>query len=390
MSYGSLSPWAYGAPSPVALLAEQCLRLPSIQLASAFASEQTANAPDAANTVSRAAMAAEQSEQALLALKRRAILLERETLGLNNIHDRLNYYRSFELSELERQGLLQCQLRLSDMLGQLVTQAEFIKLAEDLHQGDGELMLLGAQLTRLRETHLPKDAKAKLHMAQASIRQGLAAQEVNLNFAQGKCQLPSAPSAVEGSHEALKPALNSPSADDKTEPHAHKLTTTIAQYLLKQEDSDCRRQVWQAYQSRAKSRSQLALSTIVALRQASAQAAGFKDFSQWSLQRHYLASSELVHVFLESQTQSIAVAPWDLGRQLAMLPAANGPARSTVEVLVESIDYLKALGLSFELLDGAPLISSTPNAPYASAPHAANTATTALSTSAASIDGHST
>ncbi|MGL4937295.1 M3 family metallopeptidase [Shewanella sp.] len=379
----SVSHIAHGSQSPVALLIEQCLRLPDIQLATAFINENATT--NAANTHSAPTAGQDGlvAAPAILPVEIRAVILERQTIGLNNINDRLNYYRRYPLNQLERQGLLQCQLHLADNLGQLVTQAEFKKLAQALNQGDPEHLMLAAHLNTLLENHLAQDDKAKLHMAQANIGQALSDQELNLTIAQGKCQLPSAPPVptADLSHAAVNLPLTGASqhhnqhnqhnddnhhkdklAANSPAPLPSAISTTIAQYLLKQDNAECRRQVWQAYQSRAKSRSQAALSSIVALRQQAARAAGFTDFTTWRLQRQYLATRELVNAFLASQTQSIKVAPWDLGRHLAALPAANGPERSGVQALAHSFSYLSQFGLRFEPLNplaSAPTASST-------------------------------
>lgn len=98
---------AYAAPSPVPLLVEQCLRQPNIDLAGAFASY------------------ARTRNLSALTLADKVLVLEQQTIGLNNVNDRLTYYRGLPLSGDERQGLLQCQLRLADTLSHLLNQAEF-------------------------------------------------------------------------------------------------------------------------------------------------------------------------------------------------------------------------------------------------------------------------
>lgn len=154
---------AYAAPSPVPLLVEQCLRQPNIDLAGAFASY------------------ARTRNLSALTLADKVLVLEQQTIGLNNVNDRLTYYRGLPLSGDERQGLLQCQLRLADTLSHLLNQAEFSQLAFELTQAasenddaaNQEQVLLGEQLTALLRQHLSIMDKAKLHTAQASIRQGL-------------------------------------------------------------------------------------------------------------------------------------------------------------------------------------------------------------------------
>ena len=156
---------ASAAPSPVPLLVEQCLRPPNIDLNSAFSRyANTHNLPT-------------------LMLSDKALVLEQHTIGLNNINDRLNYYRGLSLSGEERQGLLQCQLRLADILNDLLSQAAFNQLVDELtdaadkHSNDEHLtqdqLLFGEQLVALLRQHQSPLDKAKLHTAQATIRQGL-------------------------------------------------------------------------------------------------------------------------------------------------------------------------------------------------------------------------
>lgn len=323
------------APSPVPLLVEQCLRLPSIELTSAFAILKDRKV----DALENGALTPDTPLE--LSLAEQALVLEQQAIGLNNINDRLKYYRGFNLSSEERQGLLQCQLHLADTLSNLVNQAEFKQLSDALSQGNREQVLLGSQLKSLLSQHWDLNYKAKLHTAQASIRRGLASQQLSLDIQNGQCQLP-----TEAQYSSGEIALEEPTNEPKSEP----FSGTIAHYLLKQTDPQCRQTVWQAYQGRASEYNQTALSRIAVLWQEAATAAGFNDYASLRLNSQQLSSPRLVKAFLDSQTEVINVAPWDLGRHLATLNAADGPIISTQAMLSEGFTYLATMGLKFESL----------------------------------------
>ncbi|MFB2647341.1 M3 family metallopeptidase [Shewanella mangrovisoli] len=319
---------AYAAPSPVPLLVEQCLRQPNIDLASAYANY------------------ASNHQLSDLTLADKALVLEQQTIGLNNVNDRLTYYRGLPLSGDERQGLLQCQLRLADTLSDLLNQAEFSQLAFELAQAASinnnaasqEQVLLGEQLTALLRQHLSIMDKAKLHTAQASIRQGLGNQQFQLDIQAANCQL-----TDEGA------AINTANNEEETA-NTGTFSGTIASYLLKQPDAECRQTLWQAYQGRAREHNQVALHRIAELRQRIANDAGFSDYASYSLKDQLLNTPELVKAFLDSQTEAIQVAPWDLGRTLSQLPSAQATALNTRELLDKALTTLGEFGLRFEVI----------------------------------------
>ncbi|MEJ6520454.1 M3 family metallopeptidase [Shewanella bicestrii] len=319
---------AYAAPSPVPLLVEQCLRQPNIDLAGAFASYVSTH------------------QLQSLTLADKALVLEQQTIGLNNVNDRLTYYRGLPLSGDERQGLLQCQLRLADTLSDLLNQAEFSQLAFELTQAASinhaaasqEQALLGEQLTALLRQHLSMMDKAKLHTAQASIRQGLGNQQFQLDIQAANCQL-----TDEGAE------VNTANNDEETA-NSGTFSGTIANYLLKQSNAECRQTLWQAYQGRAREHNQVALHRIAELRQRIANDAGFSDYASYSLSDQLLNTPELVKAFLDSQTEAIQVAPWDLGRTLSQLPSAQTTALNTRELLDKALTSLSEFGLRFEVI----------------------------------------
>lgn len=312
---------AYAAPSPVPLLVEQCLRLPSIELGAAFANTRS-NTPEAT-------------------LAQQALIFEQQTIGLNNINDRLNYYRRFDLPSAERQGLLQCQLHLADTLSQLLNQAEFSQLSQALAQGNAEQVLLSQQLTLLLQQHWPAEDKAKLYTAQASVGQGLSSQQFNLAFNNNQCE----PEATQAKNSVLSEEDNQNSEAKNT-----KFSNTIASYLLTQENATCRQNVWQAYQARAKETNQLALQRIAQQRQNAAVTRGFTDYTDLVLSTQQLSSPESVKAFLDSQTQNLNIAPWDIGRNLSQQALVKGPTLQTAELLNQIFTYLQNFGLQFETI----------------------------------------
>ncbi|MGE6381789.1 M3 family metallopeptidase [Shewanella baltica] len=331
---------AYAAPSAVPLLVEQCLRLPNIELASAFANARLTTAQ--------------------LTLAQRALIFEQQTIGLNNINDRLNYYRGFNLPSEEREGLLQCQLHLADTLSQLLSQTELSQLAYALAQGNAEQILLSQQLKQLLQQHWRAEEKAKLHTAQASIGQGLGSQQFSLAFNDSQCQ----PEVTQQQHLHKKEDKS-----DEPKPDSSKqsdFSGTIASYLLTQENAVCRQNVWQAYQARASEANQTALERIAEQRQQAATAAGFTDYSALVLSSQQLSSPELVKAFLDSQTQDLQVAPWDIGRTLSQQASAKGPTWQTSDVLSHSFTYLQVFGLHFETIETAKVdkIPADPNRPH--------------------------
>lgn len=326
----------YAAPSPVPLLAEQCLRQPNIDLARAYIHYANVHSLPA------------------LTLSEKALVLEQQTIGLNNINDRLNYYRGLSLSGEERQGLLQCQLRLADVLSHLIIQTEYRQLADELtHAADKnnnehlnqDQRLLGEQLTTLLEQHQSTLDKAKLHTAQATIRQGLSRQQFQLSIQGTQCQLVREAT----SNSTANIALNA--VDNSADTASPAFSDTIASYLLKQPDPQCRQLLWQAYQGRTREHNQLALDRIATLRQQMANDAHFADFASYSLAKQQLYSPALVKQFLDSQTESIQVAPWDIGRRLSQLDSAENISLNTSEMLERAFGILSEYGLSVEVVD---------------------------------------
>lgn len=343
--------------SPVPLLVEQCLRLPKLTL---FA-RPTSSQHDA-HTIKTASSDANIGLLTPEQLAQQALAFEQQTISLNNINDRLTYYRQFALSSTEREGLLQCQLRLADSLANLLAAKELTTLTAQLRQGDAQQIQLSEQLHRLLLQPWHSEDKAKLHTAQASVRQGLSSQHFQLSLSQ-TCQLSSSPADT---HQT------SPQASDTAE--RNDFTGSIAGYLLRQDNADCRQTVWQTYQARASLRNQAPLQRIMALRAKIAEQAGFADYTSLALNSQFLSTPNWVKQFLDSQTDNIAVAPWDLGRTLAAIDTHKATAFSfdSADALAQSFAYLTRFDIRVETLSETPELSksvpsSEPIAQHASA-----------------------
>ncbi|WP_299810207.1 M3 family metallopeptidase [uncultured Shewanella sp.] len=255
---------AYAAVSPIPLLVEQCLsyRFPN-------------------NSFNHA------SDSHTLAVK-----LERDLIGFFNINDRVKYYRQFPLSYADRERLLQCQLYLADELALFFKSTQFQLIRFKLAESDNPaVQALSMRINRIaNNTETPK-YKAQLHTAQAAFKQGISSQSLSLNFANNSCERPQNKGASKESD----------------------FNGSLASYLIRQPDQQCRKEVWQAYQARASIKNKSSLSLIKDLRQQQANRHGFTDFASEQLDQQWLSSPQSVAQFLQVQTQQIGIAPWDLG-----------------------------------------------------------------------------
>ncbi|WP_345843649.1 M3 family metallopeptidase [Shewanella algae] len=271
-------------------------------------------------------------------------LLERQTLGLHNINDRLGYYRSFPLSAAQHELLLQCQLKLADTMDRFLSEPALISLTSELNQDDEpQLQALAQRLDWLMQQHLGIEEKARLHGAQASIRQGMRSDDLKLEL--GQCALP-------GMQQALNPEEDS--AEQEAAQSAQKpgfFAVNIASYLMQQADGDCRAKVWRTYQGRARLRNQLPLSSVFALRQQQAKAHGYPSYSDFILSSQLLSTPSDVARFLDASTQKLDYAPWDLGRELQQAQSTEMVALKGSEVLKALFDHLKPLGLTAEQIN---------------------------------------
>ena len=311
---------AHAAVNPIPLLVEQCLQLP-----------QPTITLSANNDV---------------ALD--AVQFERQLIGLNNINDRLKYYRDFPINRESREALLNCQLSLADKLDVLVNQADYYPLVLRLSASDNQQhQALGQQLQALAYQHLGQAEKAQLHTAQAGIRQNLLDQQLSLTISAKQCQL----SPVAGKDNVRTPPDEASDTATSTAPASDEsFNHSIAGYLLAQPKSECRKMVWQEYQGRATARNHSALNRIFQLRQQQALRHGFSDYASLALSQQTLNTPELVDIFLTSQIESLHLAPWNIGQALASLDSEHFAPISSDDLMATYQGTLTELGLKFETL----------------------------------------
>ncbi|MCL1130172.1 M3 family metallopeptidase [Shewanella sairae] len=310
---------AYAAVSPIPLLVEQCL---NYQFPTKSNLDNQANKPN---------------ENISFIIENEAIALERNLIGFFNINDRLKYYRHFPLTYADRERVLQCQLYLADELALFFKSAEFQSIRFKLAASqDPNIQALAKRINRLaKNTEKPYD-KAQLHTAQATFKQGVSSQSLSLNFIGERCKLDQTAAITEQvTTEQVTPQRNKSFND------------SLASYLIKQPNEQCRKQVWQAYQGRASVKNHTALMQITELRQQQATQAGFTDYVDTMLSQQWLAEPSLVAKFLDAQTQAINIAPWDLGQLLAKAQSTKVESYSSKLWLQQIGTVLETLGIRF-------------------------------------------
>ncbi|WP_394393150.1 hypothetical protein [Shewanella woodyi] len=301
---------AQAAVSPLPILIDQCLQLPS-------PAKQLSQSDTERHTQQNTRI---QSHQ-----------LELTLLSLFNIKDRLAYYKTFPLKPLYKEGLIQCQLRLSDMVDDTLNLPQIHQLATSLlKSGDPELSQLGIRVKRLINENKAQTFKSQLYTALASIRQGLRSKDLALTFSGASCQLP----------------VNSLEVSS-TQDNFHQ---SIASYLLEQDDKSCQKLVWQAYQGRAKEKSTPALTRIASLKQREAIKAGFKDHSSHALSSQFLSSAEMVGSFLNTETALINTPPWEIGQRLAAADKTPVKQVSSAAFIQKVYGKARKLGFKFEVV----------------------------------------
>ncbi|ABV87693.1 M3 family metallopeptidase [Shewanella pealeana] len=254
-----------------------------------------------------------------------AVKLERDLIGFFNINDRIKYYRQFSLTYADRERLLQCQLYLADELALFFKSTQFQSIRFKLAESDNpDVQALAMRINRIaNNTEAPK-YKAQLHTAQAAFKQGVSSQSLSLNFANNSCKLPQNKDATKG-------------AD---------FNGSLASYLIKQPDQQCRKEVWQAYQARASIKNKSSLDLIKDLRQQQAKHYGFNDFASEQLDQQWLSNPSLVAEFLRVQTQQIGIAPWDLGFVLSKARSTSVEPVLAEQWLIQIAAKLEAFGIA--------------------------------------------
>ncbi|QYJ87746.1 peptidase M3 [Shewanella mesophila] len=227
-----------------------------------------------------------------------AVALERQLIGLFNLKDSVNYYRQFSVNSEDKELLLQCQLRLADEFAALAQHPKVEILSQQLQQSaSAHEQRLGQRLSQLIARQTSLKLKAILHTTEAGIKHALGQQSLSLVIGEHRCSLPS--------DETAQVENSAPFSE------------SIATYLIEQQDSQCRQQVWQAYQLRAKDKNQQALQHLLDAKQQIAAQHGFPDYAHYALAGQQLSTPELVNQFLDAITQT-ASAPWDIGQTLSV------------------------------------------------------------------------
>ncbi|MCL1073070.1 M3 family metallopeptidase [Shewanella dokdonensis] len=265
--------------------------------------------------------------------------LERQTIGLQNISDQLNYYRSFPLPNAAREALLQCQLTLADAVDRVLTAPQLPQLIAHMRQTDTPgLKQLAQKYQYLLEHQLPLEQKARLSTAQASIRQHLKSNNFQLAF--GDCALPS-----------KTPETTTQATPEQAPVQSKPLARNIASYLLQQPDEHCRYEVWRRYQTRVKDAVKPMLNKVLQQRQQQAQLAGVDNYADFLLQQQLVGSAKQLSIFLNAMASELPVAPWDIGLKLAELPSTEIDQISSEAFLKVSLSQLQQLGISHEYID---------------------------------------
>ncbi len=262
-------------------------------------------------------------------LAMQAVVLERQLLGLFNLTDSVNYYRT-NINSADNQSneqLLRCQLRLADTFAEITQHPEVQQLAKQLKLSQiDEQKKLGQRLTKLITNTTSIQEKARSHVLEASITHTLRQRNLSLILGNEHCNLTLA---------------------DNEQSQSETFKGSVASYLIKQQDQHCRKQVWQAYQLRSKDKNQQYLSTYLAEKQQVAIQQQFTSYASYQLSEQYLSSPELVQQFLNAITQP-TISPWDLGLTLNQANKTTIKAISSREMLTNIEQQLANFGIQFE------------------------------------------
>ncbi|MGI2173363.1 hypothetical protein [Shewanella ulleungensis] len=303
----SLLATANAVANPLALFVEQCLQYK----------------PDLSNL----------QQDTLSSSAHNAVEFEKQTLALNNINDRIQYYRPFATDSLSKQGLLWCQLHLADELYELTTNSQTHQLIDSLQHQSAPYNQLAERLERVEQTQWKLTEKSKLHSAQATVNQALSERKLNMQFNDDQCLL-----------------KTQPVVDENNQQVSTNIDIHIAKYLLKQPKAQCRQQAWFAYQLRAKSKLQAAIAYIHELQQKRAIEQGYQNAAELALKPYELTPS-MLNRFLDTQTDSIDIAPWDIAQAL-FLTQKTAPIEpvSSHDYLSQLFEQLMPLGIRSEYI----------------------------------------
>ncbi|WP_160052845.1 hypothetical protein [Shewanella litoralis] len=271
-----------------------------------------------------------------------AVEFEKQTLALNNINDRIQYYRPFATDSLSKQGLLWCQLHLADELYELTTAKQTQQLIDVLQYQSAPYNQLAEQLKHIKDSQWSLTEKSKLHSAQATVNQALSERQLQMQFNDEQCLL--------ASQSVI---------DENTQQASTNIDIHIAKYLLKQPNAKCRQQAWVAYQLRAKSKLLTAMSYIHELQQQRAIEQGYLNAAELALAPYDLTPA-MLNRFLDTQTKSIGIAPWDIAQALFLTQkAAPIEVVSSQDYLSQLFDQLIPLGIRIEYIAQQDTVSDS-------------------------------
>lgn len=266
-----------------------------------------------------------------------ATTLERKTLGLQNLSDRVQYYRQFHLSSDDNEWLLQCQLAVASTTSSLLKSTELDALltrAATYHGPQAaELHGLVSRYRYLQQHQLQEADKIAATSAQTAIKQRLASNSFSVDL--GNCALPAATSDAE---------QQTTEQQDKPQ----QLNQSIARYLLKQPDESCRQKVWQAYQTRAVPAVKADLAKLVNIQTQQAMAIGFQSYSDMLFANTLMGNAANATAFLQAMGRNVAVTPWNIGVTLKAAAKTPAIALNRMQYLHKLTDALTPLDVTLE------------------------------------------
>lgn len=259
---------------------------------------------------------------------------ESPLIPLFNIRDQLNYFKQLPSVKPLKERVIQCQLHLSEhfniALESYNKNAGIIENAITQQPKNRQLQQWYKQVKLLQQKSIPKQQKAIVHTAQATIKKRLREQQTVLEFVNQDCQLTN----IQGSTYNKNSGLN----------------ITVVRYLLHQTDHYCQQQVWQTFQERAANQNREALTEILRIYTKIAQQNGYIDHTSYLLNFQFLNSAKLVKQFLDGQTNNLNFAPWQIGQQLKDAPKTNILHLTSAKLLTELISSTEKLGYRFEMV----------------------------------------
>ncbi|MBR9727875.1 hypothetical protein ACFOD0_01975 [Shewanella intestini] len=257
---------------------------------------------------------------------------DQHLLGLNNLKDRLLYYRSLNLSSQQRQLLLQCQIHISDSLNQLInTHADFLK-SPVLSQVPLRYQNAANTLLKQRLTQQQVQQKSSRLVAQTIYQQAFKQYKAIIKINDIACQL-----------------------NNKA-----RLSTTqdVARYLMFQPLSRCRKPVWLQYQLRTKQDNLASLEYLWDHFNHDAKKSGFQNDTDLQLAKISLTKQQAL-AFINAKSQHLSteqtVTPWNMASALHQNKANSPHLHNPVNIdshafVLSAIDALTEIGLRFELI----------------------------------------